>query len=75
LFRLSLNDRPLDVIATVPPMPLFVLACLVALFVAYVVGRAVGILLGIGPYATEAIAILVALVLIARAATRRRERA
>jgi len=50
---------------------LWVLAAVVALFVAYVVGRAVGILLGIGPYATEAIAIVVVLVLIARAATRR----
>jgi len=51
---------------------LFVVVCLFALFLAYVVGRAVGILLGIGPYATEAVAIIGVLVLIARAAARRR---
>ena len=51
---------------------LFILACLLALFLAYVVGRAVGILLGIGPYPTEALAIIVVLVLIVRSAPRRR---
>ena len=34
-----------------------ILGIVLALFLAYVVGRAVGILLGIGPYLTEAIAI------------------
>ena len=50
-----------------------VLVALLALFVAYVVGRAVGILLGIGPYVTEAIAIaIVVIVLVVR--SRRRDR-
>ena len=40
------------------------LAALLLLFVAYVVGRAVGILLGIGPYVTEAIAIAIAIAVI-----------
>ena len=41
-----------------------ILAAVVALFVAYVVGRAVGIMLGIGPYATEAIAVAIVLAVI-----------
>ena len=40
-------------------------------FCAYVVGRAAGILLGIGPYATEAVAIAVVLILVVRRWTRR----
>ena len=48
-----------------------VLVVLLALFAAYVVGRAVGILLGIGPYVTEAIAIaIVVAVLVVRARRR-----
>ena len=48
-----------------------VLSVLLALFAAYVIGRAVGILLGIGPYATEAIAIaIVVAVLVVRARRR-----
>ena len=43
---------------------------LLALFAAYVIGRAVGILTGIGPYVAEAVAI--AALLIAVAARRRR---
>jgi hypothetical protein len=39
------------------PMLLRILGIVLALFLAYVVGRAVGILLGIGPYVTEALAI------------------
>ena len=37
-------------------MLLRILGIVLALFLAYVVGRAVGILLGIGPYVTEALA-------------------
>ena len=48
-----------------------VLAALLALFGASVVGRAVGILLGIGPHVTEAIAIaIVVAVLVARSRRR-----
>ena len=42
------------------------LAAVGALFLAYVVGRAAGILLGIGPYATEAVAIAAVLIVIVR---------
>ena len=38
-------------------MVLRILGLALALFLAYVVGRAVGILSGIGPYLTEAVAI------------------
>ena len=37
-------------------MLLRILGIVLAVFLAYVVGRAVGILLGIGPYVTEALA-------------------
>ena len=48
-----------------------VLVALLALFAAYVVGRAVGILLGIGPYVTEVIAIaIVVAVLVVRSRRR-----
>jgi hypothetical protein len=46
----------------------------IALFAAYVVGRAVGILLGTGPYATEAIAMAVVLAAIVWVAARRTRR-
>jgi hypothetical protein len=39
-----------------------ILLLIVALFLAYVVGRAVGILLGIGPYPTEIAAIVLVVV-------------
>ena len=53
-----------------------ILGCLLLLFVAYVVGRAVGILTGIGPYPMEALAIALALGAIAwRTWRRRRDRA
>jgi hypothetical protein len=56
----------------VPPViVLRIVAVLLVLFVAYVVGRAVGILLGIGPYVTTALALAVAVFLIIRTATRR----
>jgi hypothetical protein len=45
--------------------PLRILAALVALFAAYVVGRAAGIVLGIGPYATEAVALVTVVVAMA----------
>jgi hypothetical protein len=38
-------------------MPLRILGVVLALFLAYVVGRAAGILLGIGPHPAEAVAI------------------
>jgi hypothetical protein len=47
------------------------LAAVGALFLAYVVGRAAGILLGIGPYATEAAAIAAVLIAIVWRAQRR----
>ena len=40
-----------------PALLLRLLGFALALFPAYVVGRALGILLGIGPYLTEAIAV------------------
>jgi hypothetical protein len=49
-----------------------IVASVLALFTAYVVGRAVGIMLGTGPYATEAIAIAVVLGAIVWVAARRR---
>jgi hypothetical protein len=49
-----------------------IVAGLLLLFVAYVCGRAVGILLGIGPYVTEAVAMAVVLVLVVRASARDR---
>jgi small neutral amino acid transporter SnatA (MarC family) len=49
----------------------WIAAGLVALFLAYVCGRAVGILLGIGPYATEVAAIVLVLAAGIRMATRR----
>ena len=45
-----------------------ILAAVAALFIAYVVGRAAGILLGVGPYATEAAAIAAVLIVISRRA-------
>jgi len=48
-----------------------ILAAVAALFIAYVVGRAAGILLGIGPYATEAAAIAAVLIAIVWRAQRR----
>jgi hypothetical protein len=47
-----------------------ILACLLLLFVAYVVGRAVGILLGIGPWVTTALALALAVLVIVRVARR-----
>ena len=44
---------------------------LVVLFCAYVVGRAAGILLGVGPYPGEAVALLVVLAGMIRTAVRR----
>ena len=44
---------------------------LAGLFAAYVLGRAVGILLGVGPYLTEVIAIALVIAGAARAAVRR----
>jgi hypothetical protein len=43
----------------------------VALFAAYVLGRAVGILLGVGPYVTEVIAIALVIAAAAGTAVRR----
>jgi len=48
-----------------------VLGVVVLLLAAYVVGRAVGILLGIGPYATEAIAIAIVIAVLVVGARRR----
>jgi hypothetical protein len=48
-----------------------IIAAVVALFAAYVVGRAAGILLGIGPYPTEAAAIAAVLVVMVRRRPRR----
>ena len=48
-----------------------VLVVMAALFAAYVVGRAAGILLDVNPWATEAVALAGALVLLARLAMRR----
>jgi hypothetical protein len=48
-----------------------VLGAVLLLFAAYVVGRALGILLGIGPYATEAIAIAVVIAALVVRARRR----
>jgi len=48
-----------------------VLGVVLLLFAAYVVGRAVGILLGIGPYATEAIAIAIVIAVLVVRARRR----
>jgi hypothetical protein len=53
--------------------PLFVLACLLALFLAYVLGRAIGILLGVGPWPTTALAMAIVLVVIVRRAARSRK--
>jgi hypothetical protein len=50
-----------------------VLAVLVVLFVAYVVGRAVGILTGIGPWPTTALAMALAVAAIVWAVRRPRE--
>jgi hypothetical protein len=49
----------------------WIAAGLVALFLAYVCGRAVGILIGIGPYPTEVAAIVLVLVAGMRMAKRR----
>ena len=46
-------------------------AAIVALFLAYVVGRALGILLGIGPYPTEIAAIAIVIAAFAWLAARR----
>ena len=54
-------------------MARWIAAGLVALFLAYVFGRAVGILLGIGPYLTEVAAILLVLAAGIRMAMRRRQ--
>lgn len=51
--------------------PWLILAAVAALFIAYVVGRAGGILLGIGPYATQAAAIGAVLIAIVWRAQRR----
>ena len=51
-----------------------VLAVLLALFAAYVVGRAAGILLGIGPYLTEAAAVLIVLAVVVRRSLTARRR-
>jgi hypothetical protein len=48
-----------------------ILAVLLVLFVAYVVGRGVGILLGIGPWVTTVLALALAVAGIVMAATRR----
>jgi hypothetical protein len=48
-----------------------VLAALLLLFAAYVAGRAVGILLGIGPYVTEAIAIAIVVAVLVACSRRR----
>ena len=53
---------------------LWILAALAALFVAYVLGRAVGILLGIGPLPTEAAAVALVLLAIVWKAPRRADR-
>ncbi|HEX5619170.1 MAG TPA: hypothetical protein VFX51_12155 [Solirubrobacteraceae bacterium] len=47
------------------------LIAVVALFAAYVVGRALGILLGIGPYATEIAAMGLVIAALAWTAARR----
>jgi hypothetical protein len=52
----------------------WILAALAVLFVAYAVGRAVGILLGIGPHATEAAAVALVLLAIVWKAPRRADR-
>jgi hypothetical protein len=49
-----------------------VLAVLVALFLAYVLGRAIGILLDINPWVTEAVAIAAFLIGLTMLALRRR---
>lgn len=54
-----------------PVIVLRILAALLVLFVAYVVGRGVGILLGIGPWITTALALAVAVAVIVRTSTRR----
>jgi hypothetical protein len=46
-------------------MVLKVLAVVLALFIAYVVGRAIGIVLGIGPHPAEAAAIAIVLAALA----------
>jgi len=51
---------------------LWLLGAVLALFAAYVVGRAVGILTGIGPWPTTALAMAIVVVLLARRATRNR---
>jgi hypothetical protein len=48
-----------------------VLAALLLLFAAYVVGRAVGIVLGIGPYVTEAVAIAIVIAVLVVRSRRR----
>jgi hypothetical protein len=53
---------------------LWILAALAALFVAYVVGRAAGILLGIGPHPTEAAAIALVLAVVVWKAAQRGNR-
>lgn len=49
----------------------WLVALLAALAGAYVAGRAVGILLGVGPYPTQAIAMLLVIAFAVRAALRR----
>ena len=48
-----------------------ILGLVLALFLAYVVGRAIGILTGIGPYPTEALAITAVLAWVAFRSRRR----
>ena len=49
----------------------WILVAVVALFVAYVVGRAVGILLDINPYVTEVVAMGLVIAALAGTAARR----
>jgi len=47
------------------------LAAVVALFAAYVIGRAVGILLDVNPYVTEIVAMAIVIAVLAGTAARR----
>jgi hypothetical protein len=52
----------------------WIAAGLLALFVAYVAGRAAGILLDVNPYATEVVAMALTVAILAWTAGRRRDR-
>jgi hypothetical protein len=52
-------------------MALRILGIVLALFLAYVVGRAVGIMLGIGPYVTEVLAIAAVIIVVVVRSRRR----